>query len=253
MWMRLKGKLSQWLARSPLAYVPVRVRAGLAKGARWTLLPYSMYWRGNPEEEVETFIRQVGDLRGASCWDLGAHFGFFTVGLALAVGADGQVTSVEPDPVSFARCQRHVRMNHLGNVKLFNAAASAETGEAELLLYDGLGTSTSHLAYHGETGAAATRHRVRKVRLDDLVAAGEIRPPRLIKVDVEGHGGSALWGAEKTVQSSRPAIVMSFHSPEEFEQTRRLVGPLDYRMFAYPPDQPEPWKDLVVGTRLLLP
>jgi FkbM family methyltransferase len=254
MWKRLKGNLSRWLGHSPLAYVPVRVRGGLAKGARWTLLPYSMYWRGHSEADVENAIRQVGDLRGAACWDLGAHFGFFTVGLAFAVGADGEVAGFEPDPVSFARCQRHIRMNRLANVRLFHAAVSAEPGDADLLLYGDAGLSTSHLAYPGESGVGATRFRVRTVRLDDLVAAGEIRPPRLVKVDVEGHGASALRGAGKTVERHRPAIVMSFHTLDEFEETRRLVDPLGYRMFACRSDGPQPWSQPVTSdTRLLLP
>jgi FkbM family methyltransferase len=184
----MKGRIGQWLGRTPLAYIPVRVRAGMAKGARWTLLPTSAYWRLGPEPEVEQAILQVGDLRGAACWDLGTHFGIFTIGLAFAVGPEGQVAGFEPDPASFARCQRHVRMNQLNQVKLFNTAASETSGTADLLLYNGQGTTASHLAYPGEGGKGAVRLQVNSVRLDDLVEAGEIRPPQLIKVDVEGHG-----------------------------------------------------------------
>src|SRR6516165_9447744 len=141
MWKQLRARIANWGARTPLRNLPVRVRAGLAKGARWTLLPHTAYWRGNTEIEVEAAIRRQGDLRGATCWDLGTHFGIYTVGLAMAVGPTGQVVGFEPDPVSFARCQRHVRMNRLGWVKLYNAAVSSTVGSAVLLLHQGTGAT----------------------------------------------------------------------------------------------------------------
>jgi FkbM family methyltransferase len=227
---RLKGRVGRWLGRTPLRYVPVRVRGGIAKGAWWTLLPYSAYWRGYTEPDVVKSLQQSGDLTGAVCWDLGTHHGIYTVGLALAVGPSGQIAGFEPDPESFARCARHVRMNKLTRVKLFNAAVSDTDGSSELMIYSaGRGTPTSHLAYEDETGVGAVRLRVATVRLDTLVAKGEILPPRLIKVDVEGHGARALAGARETLAAHRPAIVMSFHGSAEYAGTRRLIEPLGYR------------------------
>jgi FkbM family methyltransferase len=202
----------------------------MAKGAWWTLLPYSAYWRGHTEPHVEQSVRQSGDLTGAACWDLGTHYGIYTIGLALAVGPTGQVAGFEPDPESFARCARHVRMNNLFQVKLFNVAVSETDGSSELLIEGaGKGTPTSHLAYEDETGVGAVRLKITTARLDTLVAKGEIRPPRLIKVDVEGHGAKALTGARATLVAHRPAIVMSFHSSAEYKGTRQLIEPLGYR------------------------
>jgi FkbM family methyltransferase len=229
MWNRLKGRLGYWLGQTPIGYFPVKVRAGMAKGAHWTLLPHSSYWRGHPEAEVEAAILGLGDLQGAVCWDLGTHFGIFTVGLAFVVGPQGQIVGLEPDPSSFARCRHHVKINDLDNVKLYNAAASSEPGTDELLLYEGQGNSTAHLAYPGEMGSGADRLRITKVRMDDLVEAGDIRPPRIIKVDVEGHGGNALRGAASTIDRHRPVIIMSFHSGEESNEANEVLQPLGYK------------------------
>src|SRR5438105_10018315 len=109
----LKPILRDWICLTPIQYIPVRVKKGLARGAKWTLFPYSAYWRGQTEVDVDVAIRGYGSIRGMTCWDLGAHFGIYTVGMAMAVGRDGQVVGFEPNPASFDRCRRHVRMNRL--------------------------------------------------------------------------------------------------------------------------------------------
>jgi len=50
---------------------------------------------------------------------LGAHFGLYSVALALRVGPEGQVAAFEPNPVSFARLERHRRMNGLDRLKTY--------------------------------------------------------------------------------------------------------------------------------------
>ncbi len=249
---RVRTPLSRWLSRTPLAYWPVRVRGGLAKGARWTLLPYSMYWRGRTEQDIEQAILQVGDLAGRACWDLGAHFGIFTVGMAMVVGPSGQVASFEPDPVSFSRCRLHVQRNRLDWVRLYNAAVSDAPGTASLIPSLGVGASTSHLPYQGEQVPVAGTISVRTVALDVLVDGGELRPPHLIKVDVEGHGASALCGAARTVQQSRPAIILSTHCPAEVGGTRELLEPLGYRVWDCCSGQERPWPDLEFCGNVLL-
>src|SRR5471030_3056217 len=108
-----KSFIASAVGASPLQYWPVTVRAGLAKGARWTAFPFSANWRIGGESDVAHCVARAGDLGGASCWDLGAHFGIHTIGLAMCVGPSGQEAGFEPDPVAFRKLSRHVRMNGL--------------------------------------------------------------------------------------------------------------------------------------------
>jgi len=239
----LRRAAREMLIRSPLQYFPVRVRAGLAKGARWSMLPYSAYWRGDTEADIQAAIRQLGTLRDSVCWDLGTHFGIYTVGMAMAVGRNGHVYGFEPDAVSFKRCQRHLDMNGLTWAKIFPAAASDSDGVAELLLEDGSGQSTSRLPEAGEVTSKDTpRSTVRLMALDTLVERGEILPPVLVKVDVEGHGGAALRGAQKTIAAHLPVFVFSFHSPQELNETRAVLEPLGYVCFR-PDGRSVAWPD----------
>jgi FkbM family methyltransferase len=208
---------------------PVRVRGGLSAGARWTLFPWTAYWRGGYEPDVERAILGWGDLRGKVCWDLGAHFGYYSVALGLRTGPTGQVLAVEPLPSNYARLERHCQMNHLSWVRTCAAAVSDGAGEAEFFCGLEAGDTTVHLPYDGEQKTSSTPTiSVRTVRLDDLVAAGEIRLPDFIKIDVEGHGHRALRGALASIRQNRPVILMGFHSPQEVAGTEELLRPLGY-------------------------
>lgn len=213
-----------------LQYLPVRVRRGLPAGARWTLFPWSAYWRGGYEPEVEQAILSWGDLRGKVCWDLGAHFGYYSVGLALHTGPTGEVAAFEPNPTSYDRLERHRRLNKLTWLKTFQAGCSDSDGTAGLYTYGNLDSTTTHLPYDGETTDPSVQPiRIRLLKLDDLVRVGELRPPNFIKIDVEGHGHHALNGAMESIRRTRPIMLMSFHSVEEAAGTEALLQPLGYK------------------------
>jgi len=215
-----------------LQYLPVRVQRGFPAGARWTLYPWSAYWRGGYEPEVARAIDGLGDLTGRVCWDLGAHYGYYSIGLARRTGPGGQVLALEPFPANFARLERHHRMNGLPWLKIIKGAVSDVTGTTAFSSDLQGGDTTVHLPYDGEvlTNTAPTIP-VRTLRLDDLVTGGEIRAPDFIKIDVEGHGHRALRGAIESIRRTRPVILMSFHSPQETAGTEELLLPLGYEFF----------------------
>jgi FkbM family methyltransferase len=232
------------LIGSTVGLIPVKVTQGVLKGARWTLYPWRSYWMGTHEPAVQAAISQVGggDVRDWSCWDLGAHFGYYSIALAMRVGPGGQVAAFEPNPVSFARLERHRKMNHLDWLKTYQAAVSDRAGGANLLTYGDLGSTSTHLRYDDETESARSAPiGIRTLRLDDLVESGELRPPRFIKVDVEGHGHHAAEGMKGTLAKSRPVMIVAFHSKEEVDGVLNVLKPLGYTWTAIvtPPTDPE--------------
>lgn len=227
----LRSSAAAILRSTPLGLWPVRVRGGLAHGARWTLYPWSSYWRGTHEPAVQAALMALGggDITGWTCWDLGAHFGLYSIGLARRVGPGGQVAAFEPNPTSFSRLSRHARMNRLPWLKLYAAAVSDQPGRAELYAFGDFGTTTTHLPYEGEARPSdAATVSVPLVQLDQLVARGELRLPDFVKVDVEGHGHHALAGMRDSLRKSRPVLLVALHSPQEAEGVLSLLKPLGY-------------------------
>jgi FkbM family methyltransferase len=178
------------------------------------------------ENDVARAASYLPTLEGITFWDIGAHFGIHTVGMAKSVGPNGQVVAFEPDPAAFSRLRYHVSKNCLNNVRLFDAAASRTTGQGELFLS---GSSVSHFRYYAEDDMTGVRSiTVRTIAIDDLVQSGSIRKPDLIKVDVQGHGAEALAGAAKSIEASLPIIAFSNHSDAERDGTAALLAPMGY-------------------------
>ncbi len=232
------------LISSTAGLLPVTVRSGIAKGARWTLFPWTSYWRGSHEPAIQHAIGQVGggDMRGWSCWDLGAHFGLYSVALAMRVGAQGQVAAFEPNPESFARLVRHKSMNRLSWLKTYEMAASDKTGASELLTYGELDSTSTHLRYDDEAKSDESKPiGIRTLRLDDEVESGNLRAPQFVKIDVEGHGHRAVEGMKGTIAKSKPTMIIAFHSAEEVAGVTGILKPLGYRWSAIvtPPSDPD--------------
>jgi FkbM family methyltransferase len=243
------------LLGSTAGLLPVRIRGGLAKGARWTAFPWTSYWRGIHEPSIQHVIGTLGDgnMRGWACWDLGAHFGLYSVALALKVGPDGEVAAFEPNPESFARLLRHKSMNNLTWLKAFEVAASNETGTSELLTYGDLGSTSTHLRYPDESHSEASKPiGIRTLRLDDEVESGRLRAPQFVKIDVEGHGHKALEGMKGTIAKTRPTLIIGLHSADEVSGVIGILNPLGYRWdpIVAPPHYPS---TLVGGDYLFRP
>ncbi len=237
---RLNRLLSPILRWPPIARWPVRVRGGIAEGAQWSFFPWTAYWRGTHEPEVQRKLVSLWDWTGRHVWDLGSHYGLFAVGLGLRVGPGGTVAAFEPNPLSFERLQLHIRRNRLSWVKNFQIAASDAAGQQRFFAYQGLESTTTHLAYEGETwNETIPTISIESRRLDDMVANGEINTPDFIKLDIEGHGHKALAGASETIRACRPVLLVGFHSDQEVTGVRAVLDPLRYHYIPIASSTPE--------------
>ncbi len=227
-----------------LSLWPVRVRGGVADGARWTLFPWSAYWRGRHEPRVQAALLALngGAITGWSCWDLGAHFGIYAVGLARRVGPTGQVAAFEPNQASFSRLRRHAALNGLSWLKTFEAAVSDQPGTAQFYTHGDRSGTGAHLPYEGEPlEVNSAPVPVKTLRLDDLVAAGEIRPPQFVKIDVEGHAHRALDGMRAVLERHRPILIVALHSQAEESGVLAILTALGYTFAPIEPGARPPW------------
>jgi FkbM family methyltransferase len=153
-------------------------------------------------------------------WDCGIYLGFYTAFFARLTGPSGRVVAFEPDPNNLVRTRANVALNSLHNVDFVHAAIGAPASEATFILS---ANSNSHLpgTYVGaDTNSyasieqQATTIQVRCLGLDQAIASEHIRPPQLIKIDIEGAELEALSYMHELVQQYRPLIVLELHNPQ---------------------------------------
>jgi FkbM family methyltransferase len=193
--VRVEAGLGEGL-RLPAAHLPVaHAHAGLAVSG---LLELSV------QEAMRRFLGP-GDV----FYDVGANVGFFALAGGRLVGPAGAVYALEPVPENAAAIRTGAELNGLANVEVLERAAGRAAGRGRLILVEDL--SWSQLEAYGQHPRAQAALDVEVVAIDDLVADGRLRPPQLVKIDVEGAELDVVAGLRETITQFRPAIVCELH------------------------------------------
>jgi FkbM family methyltransferase len=213
------------LIRSPLKLIPrsavVPILQGPLRGKKW-IAGSSTHgcWVGSFEYEKQLAFRRAVS-RGDVVYDLGAHVGFYTLLASVLAGEAGHVYSFEPLAANAAILRRHLEMNRIRNCTVFQEAVAASDGTAR---FDP--SSSGDLAHLSETGTET----VKTVALDSLFAVGQLRAPRVVKIDVEGAELEALRGAVRLMEAHRPVILLATHGAEVHAGCVKLLCDRGYRL-----------------------
>ncbi len=148
---------------------------------------------------------------GDTVIDAGAWIGGHTMAYAKKVGVKGKVAAIEPNPSAFECLARNTQ--HFTNVFLLPIALGDKH------------TSVSFSAKKGwyDSGYVGSDQMIDKVPMCDLDFYNAA--PNFIKIDVEGCELKALKGAAKTIEKSRPKMVIEINNPalERQGDTREQV------------------------------
>jgi FkbM family methyltransferase len=156
-----------------------------------------------PVQEALVSLVRPGDV----CYDIGANLGFFTILFAKLTGDAGTVYAFEPVPGNAARIARNIARNGFGNAQVVEVALCSRDGMGDLLLarhvggavLKSVGAPPPDLAGHISVPTAA---------LDTLIEQRGLRPPNLVKIDVEGAEMDVLQGMERTLKKWAPVLVI---------------------------------------------
>lgn len=194
---RLSGPLTA--RRAP------KVRSGPGRGLRIGRAEASAdYSHGTNELAVQTALADA--LRpGDVFFDVGANVGFFAMLAARIVGSTGRVAALEPVPANVDQIRANARRNQLDNVTVLEVAVGATDGTATLALAAHPGGAT--LATAAPPPDPIGSIVVAVASIDELVAGGQVPPPNVVKIDVEGAEEDVLRGMAKTVLKHHPVVV----------------------------------------------
>lgn len=164
----------------------------------------------------------------AVTYDIGGWHGFFT-GVMAAQGAS-HVHVFEPLPANAERIRDIVALNPERKITLHTLAVGESDSEMDLLLMPETSMAKLEASTFQPRATAAERLRVRVRSIDAMIANGEIAPPALIKIDVEGAEILVLKGATATLRDYRPIIFAEVHSSDLLKECKSLLEAIGYRV-----------------------
>lgn len=153
-------------------------------------------------------------LKDGDCFvDVGANIGFMTIYAAKQVGDTGKVFSFEAHPDTFRWLNFNTTLNKIKNVESFNFALGAEEGQARI--YDNwqVNRGAASLVVKEE---GSKSYPIQLKRLDDSLPEGT--KLKVIKIDVGGLELAALKGAQQTIKTHRPILIVSIASLKNNQQ-----------------------------------
>ena len=144
-------------------------------------------------------------LRPGDCAvDVGANIGLHTLAMSAAVGREGRVLAVEPDPSNLRLCQRNLDFNGCTNVTLVGVAASDQAATMRLFLSEQ--NRGDHRLYDPADGRRSIQ--ISAFPLSRLLIQYRMSPS-LVKVDVQGWEPAVLTGALAVLAGSQPLVLIT--------------------------------------------
>ena len=202
-WDRLRGSYVRALAAlGQRRGVPVRVG-----GYSIRLAPdvVNASWESIEEVSYRAFAAEI--RRGAVVFDVGAHFGTYTMIAARRGGSSARVVAYEPSALTREYLGRHLRWNGIERQVIVRpVCCGSSVGETRFFTRPGVPDgSNGILPADGllETSSPVTR-------IDEETRWLHLAPD-VIKIDVEGAELDVLEGAERTLATGRPRLFVSVH------------------------------------------
>jgi FkbM family methyltransferase len=186
-----KYRIVLWLGR--WAFPPEGVVAGVPPGVRLHLHPRDwieyLLLRGKAYEPATLDFISRNLHPGDNALLAGVNNGLHVIVAAKAVGINGCVIGVEPQPAALLRARRNVALNEVaGTVHLVEAALGSTPGLAHMAW------SSPENAGAASLFGAGPGLTVPLIRLSDVLDAACTGPVRLMLLDVQGYEVQALQG-----------------------------------------------------------
>lgn len=160
--------------------------------------------------------------RGGTFVDVGANWGYFTLVAAHAVGPEGRVVALEPDPRMAAELRGNVARNGIRHVTVLETAAAEGAGEAVLSGWAEADRNRGVSSLVAPPAGDAASFAVRTAALDEVMDAQGVRHADLVKVDVEGAEELVLRGMIRGLAEGRYRRVLLELHPTQHPDPARL-------------------------------
>lgn len=186
------------------------------------------------------FIKEPGTIAwldedlhaGDTVLDVGANIGIYTLYAALRIGPTGQVIAVEPHLGNAVALIENVAANRLQDRVSVLTLALCDEPTVARFEYREWQTGSSHSQLAIGSAASTPGGELKFAQsIDALVDSGAIRPPNVVKIDVDGLEPVIVRGMARLLTGSqRPRSVQVECDPANCDAIEHAMAQCGYRL-----------------------
>jgi len=215
-WVNVEFDVAQEVRNQPW---PTRVK--VARGTRlWApSTREAQILSGSEASTVERIRRIVRP--GDTVYDVGANVGLYASFFSRLTGPSGRVYAFEANPVCVYFLQANRAHNSLENVEILPIAVGDSPSSIGFTVnYRNLLVGMSDAA--AAPGKSGHRFDAPAAALDQMIETHGLRPPDIVKIDIEGAEGAAIAGMREILARHRPILIIEIHGRRAAEATLDL-------------------------------
>lgn len=189
-----------------------------------------IFYKQSYEDEEFLLVKKLTQ-RSHYFIDVGANTGIFSI-FAATANKDLKVLSYEPHPSNYQRLLKNIQINSLSSIIAFPNAVGQheEVIQFTLPASGGLSTTASVNESFASNFSKILYQKidVKQITLDDALQPYTISPCDLLKVDVEYYELEVLKGAQMTLSTKRPLLLIEIlHYESLVEQFPDMKGKIN--------------------------
>jgi FkbM family methyltransferase len=162
--------------------------------------------------------------------DAGAQAGFFSL-YCRALNAKIRIYAIEPENQNTIQLVKHLRQNHIQNVKIFQQALAGKTGQAEFYV-----SEDTHDHSLIESKKFKEKISVPATSLSDFLKNNKLIRVSLLKMDIEGAEYEVLENFDKEDWRKLENILLEYHDlpAKNHQQLAELIRRNGFSLEIFP-------------------
>jgi len=195
-------------------------------GSRFmTILSAAIYlwFTGSREAPEPEFLHILPELRGKTVVEIGANTGSLTRLLSQAVGREGVVVAVEPNPLVYWILK--LGLHSKTNVKTMNVGIWSAGAGREMLWFGEDLFNTRGASIKTDYGTPIGT-LCQFISLDDLVSTLKLAKVDYLLIDAEGAESDVIDGGMHTLRAAFPCVLVECHTTV----TNGVIGSISSRL-----------------------
>lgn len=181
----------------------------------------------------------INTIKEGHCiFDIGAHYGYFTLLASALCQESGQVHAFEAAVPSYKMLDLNTK--NISQIMANNMAVSDETGLLDFYVFPN--KFSEYNSFNVEQFKSSNwfkkyppiKHQVKSINLDEYISKQNLKP-NLFKIDVEGAEFNVIKGLKKYLTLNNPVLIMEYLADERnnsnHKQACALLYSLNYKSY----------------------